>query len=197
MEKKLRVGDIIKNGIELGLKNIGPVLVNLILWILTCWIPYLNIGTTIGLTVGVIAKMAKDEPLSMTEIFNPEYRKYMGEFFLVNGLSGMGVAFGFILLLIPGFVISIAWKYASLLVVDKGKNPTEALSFSNKATYGNKATLFLAHLVFFIIISIPLGILIELNKSIGFLLAAIVGILGVFALLGIEAYCYRELCSDL
>ena len=35
MEKKLDVIAIVKNGIELGMKNLVPILVNALLWVLT------------------------------------------------------------------------------------------------------------------------------------------------------------------
>ena len=45
----LTVGSIISKGFEIGIKNIGTVAGAGVLWILTFWIPYLNVGTTIGL----------------------------------------------------------------------------------------------------------------------------------------------------
>ena len=77
------LGSLNENSIKKGLKYLVPVLVNSLLWVLTVWIPYINIGTTIGLVAGVLAKMSRDEEVSLTEIFNPEYRKPMGEFFLL------------------------------------------------------------------------------------------------------------------
>ena len=71
MEKKLEVVAIIKNGIELGMKNLVPILVNALLWVLTIWIPYINIGTTIGLAIGIVSKVSRGETISMTEIFDP------------------------------------------------------------------------------------------------------------------------------
>jgi hypothetical protein len=113
------IANIIKVGIQRGLKNLVPVLVNTVLWIVTIWIPYLNVGTTIGLWVGVIAKMSRDEEISMTEIFNPAYRKRMGQYFLVWGFMMAGIMMGMIFLYIPGIVIAIAWMLAPLLVIDK------------------------------------------------------------------------------
>ena len=49
MEKKLAVGAIIKDGLDIGLKNAVPILVNSLLCILTIWIPYINIGHERGL----------------------------------------------------------------------------------------------------------------------------------------------------
>ena len=161
---------IIQVGIQRGLKNLVPVLVNTVLWIVTIWIPYLNVGTTIGLWTGVITKMSRDEEISMTEIFNPAYRKVMGEWILVWGFMMAGVMVGTLFLYIPGIVIFIAWMLAPLLVVDKGENPIEAINKSNTMTYGKKWTIFLGMLVLEIALIIALLIVFWIfGKIFGFL----------------------------
>lgn len=196
MESKLSVNSIITGGIEIGLKNSLAIIVNFILWILTCWIPYINVGTTIGLTVGIIAKASKGEVISVVEIFNPEYRKYMGEYFLTSGLLSVGIVLGMAFMIGPGIVISLAWSQALFLAIDKGKNPMEAISLSNKVTYGKKGTIFLAYLVVFLVIGVISPVL-SLIPGIGILLNLILMLLVFFINFGITAYIYKSLCSDL
>jgi uncharacterized membrane protein len=150
--KKLEVASTFKDGITIGVRNLGPILVNVLLYILTCWIPYLNIGSTIGLSVGIIVKASRGEVIGMTEIFDPRYRKYIGEFFLTTGLVYIGVFVGLLLALIPGIVLSIAWSLSLLLVIDKEKNPMEAISLSNNLTYGYKWPIFGAYFLAWLII---------------------------------------------
>lgn len=90
MKSDLTVGSIISRALEDGVKNILPVAVNFILWALTIWIPYINIGTTIGITVGLPAKAGRGEGISYTEVFNPQYRKQMGNFFWYRDCSWSG-----------------------------------------------------------------------------------------------------------
>jgi hypothetical protein len=156
--ENLAVDMIIKKSFEKGLKNMVPLLVNVILWILTVWIPYLNVGTTIGLFVGITSKMAKDQTISMTEIFDPSFRKRMGEFFLVTSFIQMGVWIGIMFFFIPGIVIGLSWSLAVLLVIDKELSPMEAINKSNTLTYGKKWTLFLGRLVLFILAGLAVGI---------------------------------------
>lgn len=196
MENKLSVNSIITGGIEIGLKNSLAIIVNYILWILTIWIPYINVGTTIGLNVGIIAKASKGEVISIVEIFNPEYRKYMGEYFLTRGLLSVGIVLGMVFLVGPGIVISLAWSQALFLAIDKGKNPMEAISLSNKLTYGKKGTIFLAYLVASVLIGV-LSVIFTLIPVIGALLVIILVLLAVFVNFGITAYIYKSLCSDL
>jgi len=138
------IGNIITNAIQKGLKYLLPVFVNAILFGLTFWIPYLNVGTFIGLSVGIVGKMSRDEEISMTEIFKPEYRKNMGEYFLVMGFMMAGIMAGSVFLFLPGMVIAIAWMLAPIFVIDKGMTPTDAISKSNNVTYGKKWIIFLS-----------------------------------------------------
>ena len=190
--KKIEIIGTIKDGIAIGSKNIGPILVNILLWILTCWIPYLNVGTTIGMFIGIITKAARNEPIPMTEIFDRKYRKYMGEYFLTSGLVGVGVAVGYIFFIVPGIIISIGWMFAPFLAIDKGKNPSEAITISNQVTYGNKGrifgVLFLISLVFSVLCSI-LAIIPVIGPVLAFL-----GILFLmFVVVGIQSSLYKQL----
>jgi len=204
-DKKLMVGATIQEGIAIGIKNIGPILVNILLWVLTIWIPYINVGTTIGLMAGIVSKASRGEIIPITEIFDPKYRKYMGEFFLVAGLSGIGIFTGLIFGIIPGIVISLAWSLAILLVVDKGKNPTKALVLSNNCTYGYKWKMagiyLLTSLVFGVVQGILLGIGAALdNDDIMIILSIIVfliSLFGFFVGIGLQASIYRQLTEDI
>ena len=146
MNNELTVGGIIQNGLLTGLKNATALLGAVALWLLTIWIPYLNVGTTIGL-LGLVAAMSRGEAIKPTEIFNPKYRARMGEFFLVVAFLFIGVLIGFVFVGIPGVVIGLTWMFAPLLVIDQGLNPSEALTRSNELTQGKKVTLFFGMLL--------------------------------------------------
>ena len=195
-ENKLEVIGTIKDGIAIGSKNIGPIIVNLILWILTCWIPYLNVGSTIGMFIGIIAKASKGEMIPMTEIFDPKYRKYMGEFFLTSGLVGLGVSMGMVFFIIPGIVIAIAWRFAPLLTIDKGKNPTEAITLSNNVTYGYKGKMFLIYFLVIVAFGILIGVL-GMIPILGVILAIALYLFMLFVFVGVEASLYKQLTANI
>jgi len=203
-DTKLAVGATIQEGIAIGVKNIGPILVNVLLWALTIWIPYINVGTTIGLTAGIVSKASRGEIIPITEIFDPKYRKYMGEFFLVNGLSVIGVFTGLMFGIIPGIVIALAWSLAILLVVDKGKNPTKALVLSNDCTYGYKWKMVGIYLLTCLIFIVPLGILSGIgsaldNDDVWIILSIIMFLIVLFegfVVIGLQASIYRQLTED-
>ncbi len=179
---ELTVGNVIKESIAKGLKNFAPLAVNVLLWIVTFWIPYINIGTTIGLFVGIMTKIAKDEPLSMTEIFNEKYRKNFGEYIIVSSLMAMGIYVGMLFMVIPGIIIAIAWSLAVPLVIDKEINPSEAISLSNKLTYGHKWAIFGSQFLLGLIIYIAIAIVTAIVSMILGFLGALVGLAG-FALM--------------
>ena len=191
METELTFNGIIANAFTIGLKNFFPLLVNFILWILTIWIPYLNIGTTIGL-VAIPISLSKGEIISPVEIFNSKYRKYMGEFFLIVGLNAMVIFAALIFLIIPAIVIGLSWSLGILLMIEKGLNPIEALMTSNKITYGHKWKMFFAYLV----LPLPLllfGYLMVLHLPVAIYLYFIYLIILIPVYLGCKAYIYGVL----
>lgn len=182
MEKKLAFGEILSNGFSIGLKNFLSLLGCLILWILTIWIPYLNVGTTIAIAT-LPAALSRGQVISPLEIFDKKYLKFMGEYFLVQGLLFIIILPAMFFMVIPAIVLSIAYSLATLLVVDKGKGASEAIKLSNTLTYGNKWTMFFANLVLVIPLIIPYFNYIYI-------------IVLVPIMLGVKAYIYKELASD-
>jgi hypothetical protein len=142
-EIDLSFGSILSNAVSIGLKNLFPLIGVTILWVITIWIPYLNIGTTIAMCC-IPLSLSKGEIISPTEIFNPKYRKYMGEFFILVGLMLICMHVGLLLFVIPGIVMSIAWGQAIYLLIDKEMTPMDALITSNRITYTHKWTIFLS-----------------------------------------------------
>jgi uncharacterized membrane protein len=146
--------------------------------------------------VGIISKASRGEVIPMTEIFDPKYRKYMGEYFLTAGLVGMGVGVGMIFFIIPGIVIGLAWSLAVLLVIDKGKNPTEAITMSNNCTYGYKAKMFGIYFLVVLAFGIAMFILGLIPVLRGILVFA-ASLFMIFVLIGLQASVYRQLTEGM
>lgn len=197
---QLTIGGIIANSISIGLKNMASLVGAIILWLITIWIPYLNVGTSIAM-IGIVIAMSKGGVFSPTEIFSARYRKHMGEFFLLCAFLTFGVFVGHAFLIIPGIVISIAWSQAIFLLIDKELNPTEAIAVSNQLTYGKKWTMFLGYLFLSIILLIIMGILVGIFTYISKILGIIIGVLCYIAFISIlmacAAYIYGELSKSL
>ena len=202
MAKKLEVVPTIKEGVTLALINYVSIVWAVILYVLTIWIPYLNVGTTIAMA-SLPAEMAKGNVLNPTFIFDGKYRRNMGEFFILMALMTGAIWVGFLFGIIPGIVISYAWYIAVILFVDKDMNALEALRESNKLTYGNKMRIFCIGLVLGVAIGLACGIVsgifsighIGWLQGIGTFLTLLLVIFFVPATLGVDAVIYKRLTS--
>ena len=194
----MNVSSIIKDGIGTGLKNFLSLVGVVILYSLTCWIPYLNVGTTIAL-ISLPAAMSRGEAISPTEIFAAKYRKNMGNFFLLCVFYFMAVVIGILFGVIPGIVLGYAWFIAFLLLVDKEMEPLQALAESNKRTYGKKMTIFLAFLVLGVVYMIVYLLVAAIFQGslIGSLVSLVLSLLYYPIQMGCQAKVYRELTSDM
>lgn len=104
----------------------------------------------------------------------------------------MGTLGGLLFLFIPSIVISIAWSLGLLLVFDKKMNPLEALTMSNRYTYGSKWGMFwpLAAL------GLAAAILAGLCSFINLIVSAIVLIAVSPIFFSLQAYFYKKLVLD-
>ena len=152
----LTIKNIITNSFMIANNNFGVILGASILWVLTIWVPYLNVGTTIGMWALVVELGKGDTSFSPTSIFSSKYRKYMGEVFLLLGFIILGTTIGYSFLIIPGLVLTIAWGQSVYILIDKDLTPLQAIKMSNSITYGEKLTIFLGYIALFVILSIPI-----------------------------------------
>ncbi|MDR0510867.1 MAG: hypothetical protein LBH06_07235 [Rikenellaceae bacterium] len=144
--KKLDFAETLKDAIQIGAKNAPSILAAVALWAITLWIPYLNVGTTIAISL-LPTELAKGNIINPLDIFDGKYRRCMGEIFILWGLVAGALLFACSFLLFPAIVISLAWSLATYFLVERGKNPIQALKDSNDATYGSKWTMFFVQLV--------------------------------------------------
>lgn len=196
----ISIGSIVSEGFKLGFKNIASLIGAVFLWIITIWIPYINVGTTIGLLSIVIA-MSKGSMISPTEIFDRKYRQYMGEFFLIVAFLYIGITVGFVFLVIPGLVISLAWGQSIYLMLDREMNPIEALKVSNQITYGEKWTIFWGTLILGLIFYALILVLSGIGYMISETAVGILSVIGVIVfypiMLGAYAHIYGQLVKKL
>lgn len=155
--KRLDFATTLQDAIAIGLKNAPSVIAAVALWLITIWVPYINVGTTIAITL-LPTRLAKGEIVNPLGIFDSKYRRYMGEYFITMGLMVFPILIGLIFMIVPAIVLSLAWTLSYYFLFEKGKNPIQAIKASNDATYGSKWTMFAVQLVVGIIVGIVLGI---------------------------------------
>lgn len=200
MDKKLQICATIKDGFALGLVNFLSLIAATLLYVLTIWIPYLNVGTTIAMC-SLPAEMAKGKVIDPLFIFDGKYRRNMGEFFILMTLMSGAICFGFAFGVIPGFVISIAWNFAVILFVDKDKDALESLRESNRITYGNKWRIFWIYFLLLTVIYIAIGAIYGIFcylfklEILGLIICILLAIFIIPALIGADASMYRQLTT--
>lgn len=163
--KKLDFAETLKDSIEIGVKNAPSIVVAVVLWLVTIWIPYINIGTTIAIKLLPI-ELAKGNVINPLSIFDSKYRRYMGEFLITWGLMLIPIYIATLFLIVPGIVLSLSWSLSFYFLLDKGKNPMQAIKASNDATYGSKWSMFFVILAFAVVIGIVYGIFMLLCSAI-------------------------------
>ena len=168
--------------LEIGVKNAPSIIGCVALWLLTIWVPYINVGTTIAINILPI-ELAKGNVISPLSIFDAKYRKYMGDFLITTGLMIIPIFIAMMFMIVPGIVLSIAWSLAYYFLFEKKKNPMQALSASNEATYGSKWTIFFVLLVFVIAAYIVAGIFTWICAAIDVGFITFVVMLAVFAVI--------------
>jgi len=82
----------------------------------------------------------------------------MGDFLITTGLMIIPVFIASLFMIVPGIVLSIAWSLAYFFLFEKKKNPMQAISASNEATYGSKWTMFFVLLAFVVAAYVVAGI---------------------------------------
>ena len=140
-QSKITLAGVLSEGVAIGVKNLASLLVASILWLITIWIPYLNVGTTIAMST-IPIELSKGKVISPLFIFDAKYRKYMGEYFTLKGMMWMAILPASLFVIIPGMIISLGWSLALFILLDKGVAPGEAMIRSNKATYGYTWSIF-------------------------------------------------------
>lgn len=195
--KKLDFSETLKDAITIGVKNAPSIIAAVALWLITIWIPYLNIGTTIAITL-LPTQLAKGNIINPLEIFDAKYRRYMGEFFITMGLMVFPILIGFIFMFVPAIVLAISWSLAYYFLIEKGKNPIQAIKASNDATYGSKWTMFFVSLVIGIVVGIVISLLQALCNAINvsvitFIVMFILYVLAISINMAVNASFWKQL----
>lgn len=193
--KKLSISAVYVDSLTMAFRNALSLIGAIVLWLLTIWIPYINVGTTIGI-MALPLELSRGHIISPTAIFKAEYRKRMGEVFIYVALLYLAVFVGMLFLVIPGVVISIAFSMGIYIMLDYKVNPLEALTQSNELTYGNKWRMFFGSLLVGLSICVVNAIVIYTLGRIpflGVLFSFVVSIIGSAWSISLNAVYYREL----
>ena len=188
--EKLNIVETIKAGVKCAVQNFVSLLVAVVLYVLTVWIPYLNVGTTVGLVKFIIA-MSRGEVVDPLILFNKENFDNFGNLFLFLGLELIGLTAASFFMLVPAIVLGIAWNFALYFLVDRNMRPVEALDFSFKATNGEKWRIFATELILAIAIGLVCGLLGAIPK-VGPFLSLVASIFCAVVCIAVESVMFKH-----
>lgn len=175
MERKITFMGVLTEGFGIGLKNVVPLILSCLLWIVTIWIPYINVGTTIAINT-IPLQLSRGVVINPLFIFDAKYRQFMGEYMILMGLMGLAMGTAAFFFFIPAIVIGVSWSLAVLLMLDKQISPLEAIMKSNKLTYGYKWLIFGINFALSII-SLIVGLIVMIIPGVGIILLLAVAVL--------------------
>lgn len=193
MNEKLQFMPTITDALAIATKNMASIVVAVLLWAITIWIPYVNVGTTIALAT-LPVKLSKGEVISPTFIFDSEYRHIMGEYFILQAIIGTAVSTAMLFMIIPGIVLGLSWMLAVYLLLGKKMNWADCLPESNRLMMGYK---FKVCCIKFAVLlgAIIIGVIIAkiFSGFLCFLLLLLFVVLIQCVSISIDAVIYREL----
>ena len=195
MEKKITFVGVLQEGTGIGLKNALSIIVAAILWILTIWIPYINVGTTIAM-YAIPIELSKGRVISPLFIFDAKYRQFMGEFFMLIGLMLIAIIPALFFMIIPGIIISISWSLSVYMLIDKQISPTQALIQSNKATNGYKWIIFGVIFVLMAAFYVLVFLFSLMGEAVEKIFSVILWLVYMVVMLGCNTVIYRNLTGN-
>ena len=184
--QNLEIKKTIMDSVQYGLKNVGPLILTVLLYAVTFIVPWLNVGTTIGFYKAVI-KVGHGEVINPLDLFDKSNWSNVGDFFLLMGFMSMGITAAALFLFIPAIILGIAWQFAVLFYIDKDLAPQKALKTSYKVTLGEKWTIFWIYLIVAVLFGIVASLFMLIPK-VGwvFVIAVYLIMMAVyFALMGV------------
>lgn len=99
----------------------------------------INVAASILISMGTTALLLKAhdsvESVSYRELWHPQpFWSYLG----VTIIFALATVVGFILLIIPGIIVFLAYQFGEYIVIDRNLGPVEALEESARITKGNR-----------------------------------------------------------
>ncbi len=142
----LPIGDCIRQGWDLALQNLGPFVgftcIVIAIHVALAFIPILGwiAGVVINpaLSAGYfiyVSKKIRGEAAEFQDFFGGF--DYLGQLFLVGLVSGILIAIGILLCIVPGLYLMVGYMFASFLVVARRLDFWPAMETSRRAVTDN------------------------------------------------------------
>jgi hypothetical protein len=122
-----------------------------ILWFLATVV--LTLGVTAasqGATVIAVSHVHLDQPTSIMQAFAGIKGRILYLALIMIGY-GLGVGVGFILLIVPGIILSLMWALTIPVAVLEDKGLRDSVNRSAELTKGSRGRVFVVYLLFFVL----------------------------------------------
>ena len=193
----VKIGEYIGSGWSLFKKNAGPFIgFTILVALINILIAKINesaspVGSLISILISgplnagfliVAFKLLRDRATSFGDFFRG-FNYYL-PLFLVSLVSGVMIGIGFILLIIPGIYLAVAYTFALPFVLEKKMNFWDAMELSRKLISKNWFAFFGFVLVLGLVniagaLVLGLGLLVTIPLSVGAIAAAYDDIVGL------------------
>lgn len=151
--RTLDFGQTLQDSFVIGFRNAASIVGCVLLWLVTIWIPYINIGTTIALSMLPI-ELAKGNIVSPLSIFAARYRKYMGEYLITASLMALPM------LAILFYCLIVFIRIVQGTTLATGMNPdTLTQLIENPAMSASFGWIILGAVVAFFSVVVPMAVL--------------------------------------
>ncbi|GFO81961.1 MAG: hypothetical protein A49_15880 [Methyloceanibacter sp.] len=122
----------------------------------------LGILISMGMTAFFLAAHDNPDGVEYAALWHPQP---FWNFFAVSVLASLAVGIGLVLLIVPGLIAMVLFMFATLLVIDRGLGPIEAMQESMRLTKGYRWPLFgllllLAAIVIVGLLALGVGVLV-------------------------------------
>ncbi|MCP4181119.1 MAG: hypothetical protein GY756_25420 [bacterium] len=98
--------------------------------------------------IKIISNAYLDKKESIPEIIQDALKRFF-PFFLANILLALGYIGGFLLLIVPGYILLFGWSVAHAVFVIEKKGPINSIKRSWELTKGHKGIIFLVYLLLY------------------------------------------------
>ena len=194
MNQKLAFVPSLLDALSIATKNLVPILLTVVLYVATVWIPYINVGTTIAIC-NLPVELSKGGIINPLSIFDSKYRHQMGEFILLEAIMIPAYLVALLFCFFPVIVLALSWSQAVYLLLDKKMNWALCLTESNKMTMGYKFKMFLLYAAVALAVWILLWLVVTIFGD-GFfcgLLILVIFVVAMMTRISLDAVIYREL----
>lgn len=122
----------------------------------------LGIIISMGMTAFFLAAHDNPDGVEFSALWHPDP---FWKFFATSILASLAVGIGLVLLIVPGLIAMVLFMFSTLLVIDRGLGPVDALKESMRITQGYRWQLFglillLALVIFVGILALGVGVLV-------------------------------------